>query len=328
VSIHSKVVWACLVGGMLLQLTHMILPLRRWDWARYLGSAALPLFAIGKSHQPHPLAHPDDALFFCGMFTLGFAFFFQDRLLPRLGEGVILMWTTVLLCLIAELAAWHSPAAYAVLTIGMVVLGLLIPVRTLSKLLKILVYGWFLLAVVILGVLQFHRSDLSLISAGRADQLDYTFAVIDGMAGAYIGVHAAFLFELLPLPNRGEKWQECKNRWHGYLDTLVSRFDDQQLDTRVALTIVLGIVVLAFTNHQMGLMPDSTLANLVLILLPVLWRAVGVWRMGPEPEPTDALPDTAPEPPRTYEDPGSRDGIGRGRHSRKHRRHRLRAKQL
>lgn len=38
-----------MVAGMLLQLTYRVMPLQRWDWARYLGAGALPLFAIAKA---------------------------------------------------------------------------------------------------------------------------------------------------------------------------------------------------------------------------------------------------------------------------------------
>jgi hypothetical protein len=82
-------VWLCLVGGMLLQLTYMILPFQRWDWARYPGSAALPVFMIAKADNDHAAIGVEEGLLLCGMFTLMFALLFQERLLPRLGEGVI-----------------------------------------------------------------------------------------------------------------------------------------------------------------------------------------------------------------------------------------------
>ena len=310
-------VWLCLVGGMLLQLTYMILPFQRWDWARYLGSAALPVFMIAKADTNHAAIGVEDGLVMCGMFTLMFALLFQERLLPRLGEGVILMWTAVLLCLIVELGDWQSGAAYSTLVVGVAVILLLIVQRALPYVLKVAVYAWFLLVVVVMGVLQFRSSDFSLMIAGRIDQIDYRFAFIDGISGAYIGVHAAFLYEILPIPGKGEQWSQFKTRWRGYLDQVVSRFDDQQLDKSVALALVLGIVLLAYSNHQIGLMPDRTFVSLVLVALPIVWQAghflLMRWRH--EDQSAPAVPTIAPAKPEST----PREGIGRARHSRKHR---------
>ena len=317
-------VWLCLVGGMLLQLTYMILPLQRGDWARYLGSAALPLFMIGKADHDHVTIGVVEGLLLCGMFTLMFALLFQERLLPRLGEGVILMWTTVLLCMVVELGDWQSGAtalkttvSHLTLGVGFTVIVLLVVQRVLPYALKLAVYAWFLLVVVVMGVLQFRSSDFSLMIAGGTNELDYRFALIDGVSGAYVGVHAAFLYELLPIPGKGERWSDFKTRWRGYLDQVVSRIDDQQLNTPVALAIVLGIALLAYVNHGIGWMPDRTLASLVLFALPIVWQAASIclmrWRSGDQS--ASVMPMMSPTKPEST----PREGIGRARHSRKHR---------
>lgn len=311
----SSFMWLSLVGGMLLQLTYMILPLQRWDWARYLGSAAAPLFVLAKANNDHAVISPSDGLFLCGLFTFMFTLLFQSRLLPRLGEGAILMWTAVLLCVTVEIGAWESVTTYLVLGVGIAVLGLLMTRQILPYLLKLGVYVWFLLAVVAIGVLQFHRSDLSLIIAGGSGDLDYRFALIDGAAGAYIGVHAAFLFEMLPIPGKGESWKDFKSRWTGYLDLIASRLDDQRLSTRVGLMLVLGILTLAYVNHAIEFLPDRTLVYLVLLGLPIVWRAV--WLMSHRRDRALAgIPSPAdPTGPST----DLHTGIGRARHSKKHR---------
>jgi hypothetical protein len=309
-----NLVWVCLIGGMLLQLTYMILPLERWDWARYLGAAALPLIQIAWMNNNRA---PSDAqgLLLCGVFTFMFALIFQQRLLPRLGEGLILMWTAVLLCVIVELGAWHSAATYLGLCMGTVVLLLLIMPITLSYVLKLAIYALFLVAVVAMGALQFRGSDFSLVAAGRTDEIDFRFALIDGVAAAYIGVHVVFLYELLPIPGKGERWDKFKARWKGYLNLIVSRFDVQRLDTRAAVGLVMGVALLAYVNHELGFMPDRSLAYLVLFGVPIAWRAV-LSRI--ERQPHDSLAAATPNQPVPAES-ARPEGIGRLRHSRKHR---------
>jgi hypothetical protein len=302
---------------MLLQLTYMVLPLRRWDWARYLGSAALPIIVIAKTDSDHGILTADDGLFFCGIFTFGFTLLFQARLLPRLGEGMILMWTAVLLCVIVEMGAWGSAASYLALAIGVIAVAVLIFQQSVPYFEKILVYAWFLLAVVIIAALQFRRSDFSLMLAGGADRLDYRLAVVDGMAGAYIGVHASLLFELLPIPRKGEPWAEFKTRWRGYLDLVASRVDDQRLNKAVAIAVVLGIGALAYANNRIGIFPDRALVNLVLILLPILWRIVSLWLTARQSSvPSEAAVSASNA---AAAKPISTDEIGRQHHSKKHR---------
>jgi len=312
----SNIVWLCLIGGMLLQLTFMIVPFQEWDWLRYLGAAVFPLFVVAKSSNDHARITAFEGLLLCGVFTLVFALLFQSRLLPRLREGAILMWTALLLCVLFELGAWH-PATYLLLGVGLLVLAVELAQRTLPYLGKLAVYAWFLVAVVVMGVLQFRGSDLSLIIAGGSNRLDCRFAAIDGAAGAFIGVHAAFLLEMLPIPGKGERWADFKVRWKGYLDQVVARCDDQRLDLGVALAVVFGIVLLVSTNHWLGLMPDRTFTNLVLIGLPVAWQTASLWRARRQPavSVTPAPPTVSP----ADTEPGHRSGIGRARHSGKHR---------
>jgi hypothetical protein len=317
----SNAVWFCLVGGILLQLTYMILPFQRWDWARYLGSAILPVYMLVRADYDHHPVDVEAGLIMCGFFAGAFALFFQKRLLPRLGEGSILMWTAVLMCVISEFGAWRSAETYWVLGVGLAVIALLVSPLTLSYPIKLAIYAWFLAVVVTMGVLQFRASDFTLMIAGRSNELDYRFVVVDGMAGAYIAVHAAYLLELLPILGKHEKWADFKVRWLGYLDLVASRFDVQRLDTWVALALVFGIGFGAFLNHKFEVVPDRTLASLVLFALPIAWRYASILSWHEEmPDPQTGEVSTA--------SPGSlkqthRHGIGQARHSRKHRREQL-----
>jgi hypothetical protein len=303
---------------MLLQLTYMVLPLQRWDWARYLGAGAVPLFVIAKASNDNVVTTPQDALELCGVFTFLFAFIFQQRILPRLGEGTIVMWTVVLLCVLVELEGWHSLTTYLAVGAGLVVLVLLVARATLPYVLKLGLYAWYLLMVVVMGVLQFRKSDFSLLMADGASRLDYRFAFIDGLAGAYIGVHATFLYELLPIPGKSEQWKDFKIRWRGYLDLIVSRLDDQRLNTMAALVLVVGIVLVVVANHHLEMLPDRSLTYLVLLVVPIGWRAAARWWVGLHPgaQAAGGLPTVLAA---TAESTLS-TGVGRRGHSRKHRR--------
>lgn len=312
----SNIVWACLVMGMLLQLTYMVLPLQPWDFARYLGSAIMPIYVLAsRTKFGHATVDATDGLFVCGTFTFIFAFVFQSRLLPRLGEGAILMWTTVLLCVMVEIDGWYSAITCLFLVTGIAVLIALVAQRNIPYVAKLGVYAWFLFVVIVMSVLQFRGSDFSLLMAGGSEYLDYRFALIDGAAGAYIGVHAIFLFEMLPIPGKGERWRDAKTRWTGYLDLVASRLDDQRLDVRVALFLVCGIATFVYANHEMGLLPDRTFANLLLCGVPIAWQVVCLIRRkgATELAPVSSTTNTASA------DSNLRGGIGRARHSKKHR---------
>jgi hypothetical protein len=267
---NPDVVWLCLLAGMLLQLTYMVLPFEPRDWARYLGAALVIGLTLAFSYEKSHAIKPAEGLFFCGLFAFVFAFIFQARILPRLGEGLVLTWSLVLLYVLLELGVWRAATPYIVA--GSVAAALaLMALRDLRYLLKLAVYAWFLVTIVALGILQFRGSDFSLIMAGKTGQVEYGFAFIDGMAGAYIAVHATFLYELLPIPERGEGWDDFTTRWLGYLDMVAKRVDGQRLSTYAALGLIGGIVLLTGLNHVFDLLPARTLANLLLVGLPMGW---------------------------------------------------------
>src|SRR5579862_1846539 len=134
---NPNLAWTCLTLGMLLQLSYMILPLQRWDWARYLGAAACALMWRIRFGNADPL----DSLALCGVFTCAFAFIFQRRLLPILREGTILLWTTVLICVVIEALGWHSITTYICLLLASSVIVILIIPQALPYGLKVGVYG-------------------------------------------------------------------------------------------------------------------------------------------------------------------------------------------
>src|SRR5580704_17025063 len=157
---NPDIVWLCLLAGILLQLTYMVLPFEPWDWARYLGAAMAIALTLAFSYEKTQAIKPADGLFFCGLFIAFFAFLFQPRILPRLGEGAVLMWTLVLLYVLLELGVWRAATPYIV-TAAVAVTFVLRMMRELPYVLKLAVYAWFLAAVVALGILQFRGSDFS-----------------------------------------------------------------------------------------------------------------------------------------------------------------------
>ena len=274
-----NIVWICLIAGILLQLAYMARPFEQWDGLRFLGSLLLPTVMLSHRILHSELPTPDEGLFACGAFVMMFAFLFEGRLLPTLREGVILMWTLVFVYVLLEAGVWRPAMPYLVGLAGAAILAMLLMPR-LSYVPKIGMYAWFLFTIVFVGVLQFRRSDFSLMIAGRSNEVDYRAAFIDGMAGAYIAVHATFLYDLLPIPGKGEAWQDFQKRWLTYLDLVVSRVDNQRLRIPTAVSLIAGVVGLVTANHFIRFMAPRTLANLILVALPIGWNLVSGWHSG------------------------------------------------
>jgi len=249
-----------------------------WNWWKLAGCAGFALAGLipGKHERVYqPLLH---VLMVFSFFSVTFAFIFKRDILPLISEAVLLSYTLVF---------WFAFFAYYYhgdpLQICLMIALLVPTVATLfiafrkTKLgfaLKLILYTWFLVITVCLGLLQFPFSQLSLFFADRqvpwASPLDSAAA---GMAFMFLAANATYVFYLIPIPDKNESFEERMRHWHEFTDLMTQRFADAQLTFKQA-SAVLGLEGGALlANALYKWLPPGLLINAAIVLPPMLLYA-------------------------------------------------------
>ncbi len=136
-----------------------------------------------------------------GMFACVVFLFFavaavRDRLLPRVQEGMVLIWTCIFVyAVVVAFGPSHRIAIAAMLAAFVMTVVLVLPL-SMSLVEKFVVYAWFLVVVTAIAALQLRFADFALILLGDMPDIGYGRAVLDGMAFAYLCIHASYLLML------------------------------------------------------------------------------------------------------------------------------------
>lgn len=214
-------------------------------------------------------------------FALFAAIRFRRRLLPWLQEGVLLVWNCLFVYALLLVYGPSSLLARVGATIAaLVVLIIVLPV-VVPRVLQFLLYGWYLVIIVWLAMLQLRSREGSFLSGSDLGEVDPAIAFLDGMAGIYILFHLTYLTALVPLKSKRQSWARALKEWREDADTVIRRFSDAQIDPLLA-TMVVAVLAIAFTaNTLRPTLQPWTLVNLLLIGTPWWVRGLEWLRSGP-----------------------------------------------
>jgi hypothetical protein len=243
-----------------------------WNWKRLagcLGIGVLGTLPGRNEHQYEPFFH----LLMClGFFSCWFAMAFKDDILPVVSEKVLLFYSLIF---------WFAFFSYFYqgTTLHNILLGILLlpSVATvfmsfvrpqLSFFWKLYLYTWFLCTVISLGLIQFPYHHLSIfLSRQEIPWLTPLDCVVGGMAFLYLAVNIAYLYELIPIPERHQSWKDRMKKWHELTGLMMQRVAEDQPTIRQMLFLLLGLGGALVAMYFYRLMPSGLLIN-VLIVLP------------------------------------------------------------
>jgi hypothetical protein len=215
-----------------------------WSWSKLAGCAGLGLAGMipGKhEHVYRPLLH---VLMSFSFFSVAFAFIFKKDILPVLSEAVLLSYTLVFWFAFYSFYYQGGPLHTALLIVLLVPTAATLYIAFLKTrltfVLKLVLYTWFLIIVVCLGLFQFPFSQLTLFFKER--QVPWVTPVDSaaaGMAFLFLLANATYVFYLIPIPGKNESWEERMRHWHQFTDLMTQRFADSQV-TFAQAAVVLG----------------------------------------------------------------------------------------
>jgi len=243
-----------------------------WNWWKLGGCAALGLTGMlpGK-HEPvyQPLFH---VLVSFSLFSVTFALTFSKDILPILSEAILLSYTLVFWFAFYSFYYQGGPLQTVLLIVLLVptIATLYVAFRKtrLTFLLKLILYTWFLIIIVCLGLFQFPYSHLALFFEDRqVPWITPLDSLAAGMAFLFLLANATYVFYLIPIPGRNESWEERMRQWHEFTDLMTQRFADAQVTLGQAL-IVLGVEGVALLLNAIYRWLSPALVINVAIILP------------------------------------------------------------
>jgi len=199
-----------------------------WNWWKLGGCAVLGLMGMlpGKhEHLYQPLFH---VLVSFSLFSVTFALTFSKDILPILSEAILLSYTLVFWFAFYSFYYQGGPLQTVLLIVLLVptIATLYIAFRKtqLTFLLKLILYTWFLIIIVCLGLFQFPYSRLALFFEERqVPWITPLDSLAAGMAFLFLLANATYVFYLIPIPGKNESWEERMRHWHEFTDLMTQR---------------------------------------------------------------------------------------------------------
>jgi hypothetical protein len=292
---------ACFGLGVALQA--MLLIRGDWNWWKLAGCVALGMLGMlpGKHERVYqPLFHV--LMVFSG-FSVMFAFMFREDILPLISEAILLSYTLVFwfafLLYFYDGSALHTALLALLLVPTAATLFVAFRKTQLGFIFKLVLYTWFLIIVVCLGLFQFPYSQLKLFFVDH--QVPWVTPVESataGMAFLFLLANATYVFYLIPIPAKNESWAERMKNWHAFTDLLTQRFADTRV-TLVQSFMVLGVEGAALLlNAIYRWFPPGLVINVAIVIPAIVFHP----RLLPKPIAASRTPHV--------------DGAGRAPHSR------------
>lgn len=258
----------------------------KWDILYYLVCIGIGLLGMLPGKHETTYVFMEHISLMLVLFTFSFSSLFKDRLLPFINEQAMLIWNILTVYALVLQFGFHSTWLMIVLipTLATVLLGCISSPPPFAG--KVLYYVWFLMMIVILGLLQFRFGDRNVLFDPQVPlTIRLLNAFASGAAFLAIGINVCYLFFLIPIPGKHETMEERMKLWHEDIYLMGSRFiDDQSRWTSTVLVILLLGGLLA-VNGESRFISGWLLINLCILFLPYVLRILQGMRRRTRPNP-------------------------------------------
>ncbi len=245
-----------------------------WDWLKLLGCVLIAgcLVFPGSYQRGFQLVN---VLFFFSMFAFAFALLFYNDILQFLNVPIVLSYTLVFW--FAFFANFYdgSPRHVELALLALVpsVFSFVIALRTgpFSFVPKLVLYSWFLIMILCLGLMQFPFSQLQIFFEDK--QVPWVSPVesfMAGMAFLFLLVNACYVYWLVPVPGRSQSWADRMKEWHAFTDELTRRVDDSPLGRARIATVLVAEGVLLMLNYHFAWLSPALAINMAIVIPSML----------------------------------------------------------
>ena len=204
------------------------------------------------------------------IFAFLFGWLYKEDILPVVSEKLLLALTVLFWYGFA--AEFYRGTAGQFILMGLATVPSSLTVYAalmrppMSFWFKLLLYTWFLVVLVSLGLFQFPFGNLTIFKVQLAvPWLEPIDALATGMAFVYLAVNATYLYLLVPIPGKGQSFSDRMKDWHQLTDLMTQRCSDEGPTHAQALWIVGILGGLVLGNYAYHWVPASLLISVALI---------------------------------------------------------------
>ena len=255
--------------GVILQV--VLLVQNRWTWKTALSCLGIGLLGMAPGKREHNyLEHIYiHVLIAFGAFAFGVAAHFRKYLLPRVNEIFVLSYT---------LTMWYAVFSYLRSPIAIEILVILFFFPTTATLFiafsrtdlsipwHVFFYVWFLVAVIVIGALQFPFRNLSFFVKDGFYWIAIPDLVFSGMAFTYLAVNLSHVWELMPVTrSKTQSWTERKLEIKQYIGLLNERYGKYQLTRQQVMLLLVCQGGILLVNYFYPFISKTLLVNAFVI---------------------------------------------------------------
>jgi hypothetical protein len=264
--------------GVGVALQAMLLMRGDWDWLKLFFCLMFGAFAMLPGRHEHVYLPLEHLLISLSVFACTFAFLFMKDILQVLSGAVVLSYTLVFwfafFAYFYDGSSNHQILALLLLLPSVASLIAALQKGALGFVTKLLLYSWFLIVIVSLGLMQFPFSQLAIFF--KDQQLPWVSpleSLMAGMAFLFLLVNATYVFDLVPLPGKGQSWASRMKQWHKFTDELTQRIDESP-KARWGVAVVLGVEGLALLlNSIYHWLAPGLVVNLAIVIPAMVFDA-------------------------------------------------------
>ena len=257
--------------GLGVALQAMLLIRGDWNWWRLAGNAAFALLGMlpGKHERVYqPLFH---VLMVFSLFSVMFAFTFRKDILPLITGVVLLSYTLIFWFAFFSYFYDGTPLHVILLALLLVPTAATIFATFLKTqpgfALKLVLYTWFLVIILCLGLFQFPFSQLKLfLEDHQVPWVTPVQSATAGMAFLFLLANASYVLYLIPIPGRNESWAQRMQTWHEFTDLLSQRFADARVTLAQAAMVLGAEGTLLLLSAIYRWFPPGLVINLAIII--------------------------------------------------------------
>jgi hypothetical protein len=273
-------------AGVLIQIGLMLGRQIPKDYLLIFGclAASMVAFLPGKNESEYNLYAHCVLYIFC--FILSCSGIFSRKILPKINERSLLLFNVQFLYFgIVKLypVIGHHPIAFIPLFIAgicslSVLINAIIPVKP-PRWAKIYFYAWYLVMSVGMLFLIFPAGILlDILSMDRIVKLGWLQCVTSGMIAVYLGLNTLNVFLLIPIPGKGQSFENRIKDLREHIAMLNSKYEDEQLKPIESILLLCASLGFLLLNHFVIKFENLTIINISLLI--VCFVVGGVFHRG------------------------------------------------